>query len=133
MKLRTSEDLQALFKQNKEKKEKQLQLEREKKKKQRQEEYKRLSKLADKLLQDEKNKRMEELQALAKKCSQKALNKATEPPKTYSSNLIEREPNDRDLFLTKGELQQWEEENWKCINWHKWRELVNKTRKINKL
>ena len=123
-KLRTSEDLEQLFKENKEKRERQLQKERDRKAKLRQEEYKRLSKLADKLLQDEKNKKMEELQALAKKCSQKASNEATEPSEKY----IERTTNDRDIYKTREELQQWERDHWKCINWDKWDELVAKGR-----
>lgn len=131
-KLRTSEDLEQLFKENREKRERQLQKERERKTKLRQEEYKRLSKLADKLLQDEKNKKMEELQALAKKCSQKALNEATEPSETvrpYRCNrYVERATNDRDIYMTREELQQWERDHWKCINWDKWDELVAKGR-----
>ena len=77
-KIRTSEDLEKLFKENRERREKKLQVERDKKKKQRQEEYKQLSKLADELLRRDKEKKMEELQALAKKCSQKALYEAVE-------------------------------------------------------
>ena len=130
-KLRTSEDLEQLFKENKEKRERQLQKERERKTKLRQEEYKRLSKLADKLLQDEKNKKMEELQALAKKCSQKALNEATvtRTIKIYNSNLIEREPNDRDLYTTREELMAAEERGEGKINWSKFDQLVDKVRK----
>ena len=132
-KIRTSEDLEKLFKENRERREKKLQEERDKKKKQRQEEYKQLSKLADDLLRRDKEKKMEELQALAKKCSQKASNEATEPLKIYNSKMIEREPNDRDLYQTREDLQRWEEKHWKCINWDKWDALVSKTKEdINK-
>ena len=131
-KLRTSEDLEQLFKKNKEKRERQLQKERERKAKQRQEAYKALCKQADKLLQEDKRKKMEELQALAKKCSQKALNEATEPSETvrpYKCNkYVERATNDRDIYMTREELQQWERDHWKCINWDKWDELVAKGR-----
>lgn len=131
-KLRTSEDLEQLFKENKEKRERQLQKERERKAKQRQEAYKALCKQADKLLQEDKRKKMEELQALAKKCSQKALNEATEPSDTvrpYKCNkYVERATNDRDIYMTREELQQWERDHWKCINWDKWDELVAKGR-----
>lgn len=130
-KIRTSEDLEKLFKENRERREKKLQVERDKKKKQRQEEYKQLSKLADELLRRDKEKKMEELQALAKKCSQKASNEATEPLKVYKSKMVEREPNDRDLYQTREDLQRWEEKHWKCINWDKWDELVKKAREEN--
>ncbi len=128
-KLRTSEDLEKLFKENKEKRQRQLQKERERKTKLRQEEYKRLSKLADKLLQDEKNKKMEQLIALAKKCSQKALNEATEPQKIYNSRYIERDANDRDIYLTRNELMAAEERGEGKINWSKFDQLVDKVRK----
>ena len=128
-KLRTSEDLQRLFQENKEKRLRQLQKERERKAKQRQEEYKKLTILADRLLREEKNKKMEQLITLAKKCSQKALNEATEPPKVYKSRYIERDTNDRDIYLTREELQEWERDHWKCINWDAWDRIVNKTRK----
>ena len=45
--------------------------------------------------------------------------------------MVEREPNDRDLYQTREDLQRWEEKHWKCINWDKWDELVKKAREEN--
>lgn len=44
----------------------------------------------------------------------------------YHSSLIVRESKESELFHTRQELQQWENENCKCIDWNKWDELVNK-------
>lgn len=131
--VRTSEQLKELFKQNKEKKEKQLQLERENKKRLRQEKYKELCHQADELLkkaqEDAKRKKMEELQALAKKTPQNQNKHPLSPPRIYNSKLHERDTAEHDLFTTREELQQWEEENWKCIDWNVWDRVVKETRK----
>ena len=129
MRPRTPEEIKALLQQTKERKQREAQERR----KQKQEEYKRLSKLADKLLREEKERRMDNIKALAKKASQKPLKQPQIEFEMhiYNSNLIEREPNDRDLYQTREELQAWEEENWQCINWSKWDEIVNNIR--NKL
>lgn len=108
---------------------------REERKRQRQLEYQQLVKRADQLLkeaqQEAKIKLMEQLQAIKPKTPQRALKTPLTPHyNIYNTNLIEREPNDRDLYLTRKALQDWEEANWHCINWSKWEELVNKTRQI---
>jgi hypothetical protein len=66
---------------------------------------------------------------LAKKCSQKALNEATEPQKIYNSRYIERDANDRDIYLTRNELMAAEERGEGKINWSKFDQLVDKVRK----
>lgn len=128
MRPRTSEEIKALLQQTKERKQREAQERR----KQKQEEYKRLAKLADKLLQEDKERQMDNIKALAKKASQKPLKQPQIEFELhiYNSNLIEREPNDRDLYQTRAELQQWEEENWKCINWSKFDQVVNDTKKM---
>ena len=85
------------------------------------------------LLQQEKLKKMEQLQALIKKTPQTPLNEAIQPSKIYNANLIEREPSDKDLYQTREELQAWEEKHWKCINWQKWDELVKNFRERNNI
>lgn len=131
MALRTPEKLQAMFQQSRERKQK----EKERQRLDRQKQYQRLCKEADRLLKEEqemaKRERMEQLQALAKKTPQKPLKQPQIEFEMhiYNSNLIEREPNDRDLYQTREELMQWEEENWHCINWQLWDELTAKTRK----
>lgn len=74
---------------------------------------------------------MEQLQALAKKTPQKALKQPQIEFELhiYNSNLIEREPNDRDLYQTREELQEAEERFEGKINWDKWDKLVSKTKK----
>lgn len=130
MSIRTSEELKAMFLQSKQRKER----ERQQKRLEKQKQYQRLCKEADRLLKEEqeraKRERMEQLQALAKKTPQKALKQPQIEFEMhiYNSNLIEREPNDRDLYQTREELMQWEKENWHCINWSKWDEIVNNTR-----
>jgi hypothetical protein len=126
MRPRTSEEIKALLQQTKERKLREAQERR----KQKQEEYKRISKLADNLLQEDKKRQMDNIKALAKKASQKPLKQPQIEFEMhiYNSNLIEREPNDRDLYTTREELQEWEENNWKCINWELWDKLVQKAR-----
>lgn len=133
MALRSKESLQLMFQQSRLK----VQREKEEKKQNRIQKYKELSKKADELikeaLQEEKRKKMDYLSTLAPKTPQRALKQPKTEFNIYHSNLIEREPNDRDLFLTREELQQWEKDNWQCINWFKWNELVAKTKKQLKL
>lgn len=108
--------------------------EREKKKQDRIIAYRQLCKEADKLLkkaiEEEKKKKMEYLSTLVPKTPQRALKQPKTEFNIYHSNLIEREPNDRDLFLTREELQQWEKDNWQCINWSKFDQVVNDTKKM---
>lgn len=98
-------------------------------------------------LRSEKKKQEEELKyrkaqestrkALADKLSTKDEKLAQKPLKqeiryitVYNSNLIEREPNDRDLYLTREELMEWENENYKCINWSLWDKLIKETKQL---
>ena len=37
---------------------------------------------------------------------------------------------EKDLYLTREELQEWERTHWKCINWDKWDELIAKNREF---
>ena len=130
---RTQEQLQQLFQSSRERK----QQERERKKQLRIQTYKELCKQADDLLrkaeQEAKDKLMEQLQEKKKKKPQRA---SKQPPRThyniYNSNLIEREPSDRDLYTTKEALQQWEQDNYQVINWQKWNEVVEQTKEILK-
>ena len=131
MGLYTSEQLKEKFRLSRE----QHQRDREEKKRLRIQSYKELCKQADDLLkqaeQQAKDRLMEQLQALAPKTPQRALKQPpTTPYNIYNSNLIEREPSERDLYTTREELQRWEEANWHCINWEVWDRVVEETKKL---
>lgn len=133
-KIRTSTQLNQLFNETRARREKKLQEERQKRLQQRQETYKQLCKRADELIkqaqEEEKRKKMEYLSTLAPKRSQKPLKQEIRYITVYNSNLIEREPNDRDLYLTREELMEWENENYKCINWSLWDKLIEETKQL---
>lgn len=133
-KIRTSTQLNQLFNETRARREKKLQEERQKRLQQRQETYKQLCKRADELIkqaqEEEKKKKMEYLSTLAPKRSQKLLKQEIRYITVYNSNLIEREPNDRDLYLTRDELMEWEKENYKCINWDAFDEIVEQTKQM---
>ena len=128
--MRTTEQLKQMFQESRERHRLQKVELSKQRKQQRLQYYKDLCKQADELIRQDKNKLMEQLQALAPKRSQKQNKCPSAPPNVYHSNLIEREPNDRDLFLTRKELQEWERENWQCINWEAWDRIVEETRQI---
>lgn len=125
----TQDQLKERFKLSREKKEK----EKREKQEQKQLQYKELCHKADELLkkaqEEEKIKKIEQLQALAPKKPQKPSNEATEPLKIYHSNLVERYPSERDLYTTREELMAAEERGEGKINWEKFDQLVNETRK----
>ena len=129
MAIYTPEQLKEKFKLSRE----QHKRDREKKKQLRIQQYKDLCNQADDLLkkaeQEAKKQLMEQLQALAPKKPQNALKQPLQPSYyVYNSNLIEREPSDRDLYTTKKQLQRWEATHWQCINWTKWDEVVEQAR-----
>ena len=135
MALRTKENLQKLFQASRER--------IQKKKEQRKQEKYKLNLQIQKaeraqlksLLQQEKLKKMEQLQVLALKASQKALNEATEPfnYKVYNSNLIERETAEENLYTTREELMAAEERGEGKINWEKFDQLVKNFRERNNI
>lgn len=145
--LRTKESLQKMLQASRERQEKKRQQLSVKKLKLKEERYQqnlinqRLDRASEKLrLQREKERKMEELQALIKKTSQKPLKQATEPPKklrTYHTTTIERFSAEEDLYITREELQQYEIEHGgkvgSFINWKKWDELIAKARENNKV
>lgn len=129
MGLYTSDRLKAMFEASKER----HQQEREQRKRDRQTQYQQLCKQADQLLkkaqEDAKTKKMEELQALAKKTSQKQNKIPSAPIFIYHSNLVERTSSDRDLYTTREELMKAEERCEGRINWEVWNKLVKETRR----
>ena len=128
--IRTTAQLQELFKRSRERK----QQERQEQKKQKQVQYKELCKQADELLRkaDEEAKRakMEELQALAQQTPQKAQKCPHMPQGTpfYGSSLIEDNLFDYVTVYSRDEIQKMEETEGGRIDWDKWDEVVNSTR-----
>ena len=124
MAIYTPEQLKAMFNQSRQRKEKERQRQRLEKQKQ----YKALCKQADILLkqalQDEKRKRMEQLQALVKKTPQKPL-KWTITEFTMSNNrYIEKDNDGLHYYQTREELMAAEERGEGKINWTVWDRLI---------
>lgn len=141
MALRTKESLQKMLQASRERQEKKRQQLSIKKLKLKEERYQqnlinqRLDRASEKLrLQREKERKMEELQALVKKTFQKPLKQATEPPKklrTYHTTTIERFSAEEDLYTTREELMAAEERGEGAIRWDVWDKLIAKGRKWN--
>ena len=129
MAIRTTQQLKDLFQQSRERKQK----EKEQHKKDRQKQYQQLCKEADQLLkqalQDEKRKRLEQLQALIKKTPQKPLKWSVTEFYISNNRYIEKDADGIHYYQTRSELQQWEKEHWQCINWDVWDRLITETRK----
>ena len=135
MTLRTKENLQKLFQASRERiQKKKEQLKQEKYKLNLQIQKVERAQLKS-LLQQEKLKKMEQLQALIKKMPQKPLNEATEPSnyRVYNSNLIERETAEENLYTTREELMAAEERGEGKINWEKFDQLVKNFRERNNI
>ena len=124
--IRTTAQLQEMFQRSRQRK----QQEREEQKKLKTLKYKELCRQADELLRRDKEKRMEQLQALAKQTPQKAQKCPHMPQGTpfYNSSLIDEKMFDHITVYTREEIQNMEEKEGGRINWDKWDELVNKTR-----
>lgn len=136
MTLRTKENLQKLFQASRERiQKKKEQLKQEKYKLNLQIQKVERAQLKS-LLQQEKLKKMEQLQALAMKASQKPLNEATEPTKklmTYHTTTIERFSAEEDLYTTREQLMAAEERGEGKINWEKFDQLVKNFRERNNI
>lgn len=120
MALRTNEQLKELFLQSK--------LSQQKKKEREKQRYKKASESIKKALNDKSIKEQKQSQQKPLKQVKRVISISI-----YNSNLIEREQREEDLFQTREELQQWEKENYQCINWDVWDRLVKEGReKIRK-
>ena len=126
MALRTKENLQKLFQASRERNQK-------KKEQLKQEKYKlnlQIQKVErahlKTLLQQEKERKMEQLQALAMKASQNQNKQPSEtchPPQ--SNKYIQRYSSDENLYLTREELMAAEERGEGKINWELFDKLTN--------
>lgn len=111
MGLRTSEQLLELFRERKRIQEKK-QLQKQKQK----QEQKQL------LLQVRKERQKRLKQAEQQLKAETTIEITIAIPTDYS--------DDENLFQTREELHQWEQEHWPCINWNRWNEIVEKTKNL---
>lgn len=114
MGLRTSEQLLELFKERKRIQEKK-QLQKQKQK----QEQKQL------LLQVRK-----ERQKRLKQAEQQQLTAKAETTIEITIAIPTDYSDDENLFQTREELMAWEQEHWPCINWSKFDQVVNDTKKM---
>lgn len=131
MAIRTSEQLQLLFKKSKE-----MHLKEKEKKHQQYLEYQKLYRERNKeklkeinALYREKNRELIRQKDTERRAVKKNL--PVELPNDYaqSAKYIERFSPDERLYQTREELIQWEKENYSCINWKNFDKLVRKVRK----
>lgn len=117
-------DINAYLEAFKQKKERQKERDREIKKKARLEEYKTI----EKRLKEEKKEKVDKLINEHQQWLQTTLKKPQEPIKHIP--IINIGDFDEDnLYLTREELQQWENKHYPCINWKYWEYLLEKVRK----
>lgn len=114
-KIRTSEQLQQLFKERKAIQQRKIEKQKLK--------YKKASEQIKKQLQ--KKKTIQENQETQKPSIQQ--HKLT----IYQSPLVERDTAEEDLYQTKEELMQWEDEHYQCIRWDVFDKLVQEFRMKN--
>lgn len=131
-------DVKKLMQESRERKAKEKARQREMHKQERLQQYQELCRQADILIkkaqEEENRKRMEQLQALAEKASQRRLKQATEPTITvsrtsvYHTDKVDKGFNERILYLTRQELQEAQERGEGEIDWELWDKLVKESR-----
>lgn len=115
MGIHTQESLQRLFEASR--------LRSEKKKQEEELKYRKAQESTRKALALQQSKEKE-------KTSQKPLKQEIRYITVYNSNLIEREPSDRDLYLTREELMEAEDRGEGLINWSAWQRLIEETKQL---
>lgn len=115
MGIHTQESLQRLFETSR--------LRNEKKKQEEQLKYRKAQ-------QDVKKALADKLSTKDEKTSQKPLKQEIRYITVYNSNLIEREPNDRDLYLTRDELMAAEDRGEGKLNWSLLDKLIEETKQL---
>ena len=127
MTLKTKESLQRMFEESRERqKKKATRFERKQQSLQRLKEiYYHQDQILKKSLQDEKNKVMDNLQALLKKRSQNVRKLAPIELEQYQDTWQLCETNESDLYHTREELQEAEKRQEGKINWSVWDKLIN--------
>lgn len=130
MALRTKEKLQQLLQESRERQARKQQKLKQDKYKQNLQLEREFRLQLKTLQQQEKIKRMEQLQALTKKTPQEALKTPSRQSyKVYHSNQVERDTREEELYQTREELMEAEERGEGSINWTLWNKLVEQGRK----
>lgn len=130
--LKTKESLQRMFEERKriQEKKRKRQEHNKQKKQQLQAIYRHQDQILKKSLQELKKTTMDNLSKLVKKHSQKVRKLPQIESYNYYQDVWQlKEPNESELYQTIEELKQWEQENYPCINWNKWREIILQTKK----
>ena len=129
MSLRTKENLEAMFKQSRLSQEKKREMKKQQTLLLRKALYDKANIILKKAFQEERKKQIEQLQALIKKKPQKGWKcPQSKSYNQYQDKWMLWETDECDLLQTIEELKQWEKDNYPCINWNKWDELVDLTR-----
>ena len=115
MGIHTQESLQRLFEASR--------LRNEKKKQEEQLKYRKAQESTRKARALQQSKEKE-------KTSQKPLKQEIRYITVYNSNFIEREPNDRDLYLTREELMEAEDRGEGKLNWSLLDKLIEETKQL---
>lgn len=91
--------------------------------------YRHQDQILKKALQDERKKIMDNLSTLIKKTPQEPQKPSQIELENYQDRWMLWETNESDLYTTREELQQWEDEHYPCINWDVWNQVVSETKK----
>lgn len=125
MTLKTKESLQRMFEESRER-QKRLKQQKKKQSLQRLKKiYYHQDQILKKSLQEEKNKVMDNLQALLKKRSQNVRKLAPIEYEEYQDKHQLWETNESDLYHTREELMEAEKRGEGAINWDVWDKLIN--------
>lgn len=130
MKNRTQEQLKAMFEQSRHEQEKKKLKKQQQTLQLRQALYKKADIIIKKAFQEEKKKRLEQLQLLIKQKPQEEVKiQRTLPPLHIYGQMIERDTNEEELYQTVEELREAEERGEGKIQWEVWDKLIEKTQK----
>lgn len=129
--LKTKESLQRMFEERRRQQEKkQKRQEHKQQTKQRlQAIYRHQDQILKKSLREERKKVMDNLSKLVKKRSQNVRKSPSYEFKIYRTEFIERDTAEDDLYQSIDELKEAELRGEGMINFEKWKEIVEKTKK----
>lgn len=129
MKNRTQEQLKAMFEQSRHEQEKKKLKKQQQTLQLRQALYKKADIIIKKAFQEEKKKRLEQLQLLIKQKPQEEVKIQRTLPLHIYGQMIERDTNEEELYQTVEELREAEERGEGKIQWEVWDKLIEKTQK----
>lgn len=120
MAIRTKESLQKIFQESRERQERKRELEKQRK---------AALKAQERFRKQKHRQHLAKLEKAAQNAQKQPQIKISRTIAIYNTKYVERFDDD-DLFTTREELQEWEKEHWQCINWSKFDQVVNDTKKM---